>query len=41
MSNSKRNWIFLGLTTMFYGGCLLIQRWFSKKLVKNLESENY
>lgn len=37
MSNSKKNWIIIGLTAAFYGSCLLIQNLYSKKVVKNLE----
>jgi len=30
MSDSKRNWIFVGMTAVFYG-CLVLQNFYSRK----------
>ena len=39
MTTKKKNWIIVGLTAIFYGCCLGIQNFYSKKLVKDLKKK--
>ena len=42
MSNSRRNWIIVGMTALYYAGCLTIQTFYSRKLVKgSLEVKHF
>lgn len=35
MSNSRRNWIIVGMTALVYAGVLTVQTFYSRKLVKD------
>ena len=40
MTTKKKNWIIVGLTAIFYGCCLGIKNFYSKKLVKDLKKKD-